>query len=177
MITLNMKDLHRLKEPKRMKTLEFVDSNKSSGSPEQFPRGLNSEWPSMANSHWATLKKSVNPSQLPTNKSQTPARQPVTNKSNSNPSQPGSKDDDRVQLPERIIPSATQTPRVPTQPCEKITTQVHWSSSRDARINGTAETLETHQTATQQPQIGDFSGIKGSDPNMTLGASKKTVDQ
>jgi hypothetical protein len=131
----------------------------------------------MANSHRATLKKSVNPSQLPTNKSQTPARQTVTNKSNSNPSQPGSKDDDRLQLPEKIIPSATQTPRVHTQPCEKITTQVHWNSSRDARINGTLETLEAHQTATQQPNMRDFSGKKGPDPKMTLGASKKTVDQ
>jgi hypothetical protein len=123
MITLNMEDLNRRKEPIPKKSSKSVDSNKS--LEEQTSKGLITEWPSMANSHWATLRKSVNPSQRRTNKSQTPARRTVTNPTNSIPSQPGSKDDLRLQLPEKNIPPTTQTPRAPTQPFEKIKSQVH----------------------------------------------------
>lgn len=84
MITLNMEDLNRCKEPSPKKISKSVDSNKS--LEEQSPKGLITEWPSIANSHWATLRKSVNPSQRPTNKSQTPVRRTVTNKTNSIPS-------------------------------------------------------------------------------------------
>jgi hypothetical protein len=173
MINFNMEDLNRRKEPSPKKSSKSVESNKS--LEEQSPKGLITEWPSMANSHWATLRKSVNPSQRPTNKSQTPVRRTVTNKTNSIPSQPGSKDDLRLQLLEKNIPPATQTPRAPTQTFEKIRSQVHPSSSQDARINETTENVGTNQTLKQQPHNEEFWGIKHSTPKVT-NPSTKTVD-